>query len=77
MSERLALPVGCVALIVGVGLLAEAIAIDSLGLLIAAAALAGVGQGAAVGAGLQAINTRAPARRRGEAASAFFVVVPA
>jgi MFS family permease len=44
-------------------------------LLIGAAICAGLGQGATIGAGLNAINARAPAARRGEAASAFFAVI--
>jgi MFS family permease len=73
--ERLALASGCGGLIIGVGLLAGAIVQKSLGLLFAAAVCAGLGQGAIIGAGLRAINTRAPAERRGEAASAFFAVI--
>jgi MFS family permease len=73
--DGLALGSGCVGLIVGVGLLAGAIAEKSLGLLIGAAICAGLGQGATIGAGLKAINARAPVARRGEAASAFFAVI--
>jgi MFS family permease len=75
MREGLALPLGCAGLTVGVGLLAWAIASASLGLLIASAVLVGLGQGAAIGGGLRSINARAPGARRGEAASAFFVVI--
>jgi MFS family permease len=70
-----ALPLGCAGLIAGVALLAGAIVSDSLGLLLCSAVLVGLGQGAAIGAGLRAINARAPEHRRGEAASAYFVVI--
>jgi MFS family permease len=75
LREGLALPLGCAGLAVGVGLLAWAIASASLGLLIFSAVLVGLGQGAAIGGGLRSINARAPDARRGEAASAFFVVI--
>jgi len=35
----------------------------------------GLGQGLVIGAGLAAINQRAPAEQRGETASSFFVVM--
>lgn len=69
------LPAGCALLALGVGLLAAAIADGSLAFLLASAAVAGLGQGLVVGAGLAAINHRAPVERRGETASAFFVVL--
>jgi hypothetical protein len=39
------------------------------------AVVVGLGQGIVIGAGLAAINQRAPAERRGETASSFFVVM--
>ena len=52
-----------------------ALGIESLAALIAAAAGVGLGQGLVIGAGLAAINQRAPVEHRGETASSFFVVV--
>jgi MFS family permease len=75
MRDGLALPLGCAGLIVGVGSLAGAIASESLALLLVSAVLVGLGQGAALGGGLRTITARAPRLRRGEAASAFFVVI--
>ena len=75
LSDRRALVVGCVLLLAGVGLLALALGIESLATLIASAALVGFGQGLAIGAGLSAINQRAPVERRAETASSFFVVM--
>jgi MFS family permease len=75
LSDRRALVSGCVLLIGGVGLLALALGIESLAALIAAAALVGLGQGLVIGAGLAAINQRAPVEHRGETASSFFVVM--
>jgi MFS family permease len=75
LSDRRALVSGCVLLVGGVGLLALALGIESLAALIAAASVVGLGQGLVIGAGLAAINQRAPVEHRGETASSFFVVV--
>ena len=56
-------------------MLALALWLESLGVLIASAAVVGVGQGLVIGAGLAAINQRAPVEHRGETASSFFVVM--
>jgi MFS family permease len=75
LSDRRALILGCELLANGVGLLALALWIESLAALIASASVVGLGQGLAIGAGLAAINQRAPVERRGEIASSFFVVM--
>jgi MFS family permease len=75
LSDRRALVSGCVLLAGGVGLLALALGIESLAALIAAASVVGLGQGLVIGAGLAAINQRAPVEHRGETASSFFVVM--
>ena len=75
LSDRPALVSGCVLLVAGVALLGFAVGTESLGLLIASAAVVGIGQGLVIGAGLAAINQRAPVERRGETASSFFVVM--
>jgi MFS family permease len=75
LSDRRALVSGCVLLVGGVGLLALALGIESLAALIAAASVVGLGQGLVIGAGLAAINQRAPVEHRGETASSFFVVM--
>jgi MFS family permease len=75
LSDRRALVGGCALLAGGVGLLALALGIESLAALIAAASVVGLGQGLAIGAGLAAINQRAPVEQRGETASSFFVVM--
>jgi len=75
LSDRRALISGCALLVGGVGLLALALGIESLAALIASALVVGLGQGLVVGAGLAAINQRAPVERRGETASSFFVVM--
>ena len=62
-------------MIAGVGLLALALVIESLATLIASCVVVGLGQGLALGAGLAAINQRAPVERRGETASSYFVVI--
>jgi MFS family permease len=75
LSDRRALVAGCALLAAGCGLLALALAIESLAALFASSAVAGVGIGLAIGAGLTAINQRAPVERRGETASSFFVIL--
>jgi MFS family permease len=75
LSDRRALILGCALLAGGVGLLALALWIESLAVLIASASVVGLGQGFVTGAGLAAINQRAPIERRGETASSFFVVM--
>jgi MFS family permease len=75
LSDRRSLVVGCVSLVVGVTLLALALAVESLASLLASSVVLGVGQGLAIGAALAAINQRAPVEQRGEAASSFFVVI--
>jgi MFS family permease len=75
LSDRRALVVGCMLLAGGVGLLALALGIESLAALIASASVVGLGQGLVIGAGLAAINQRAPVAQRGEVASSFFVVM--
>ena len=70
-----ALAAGCVALIAGMGLLAAGLAATSLALVIASAIVAGLGQGLCMRAGLEAVNTQAPAQRRAGVASTFFIVM--
>ena len=75
LSDRRAIILGCALLAGGVGLLALALWIESLAALIASASVVGLGQGLVIGAGLAAINQRAPVEHRGETASSFFVVM--
>jgi MFS family permease len=75
LTDRRALVFGCALLTVGVSLLALALGIESLAALIAASLVVGLGQGLVIGAGLAAINQRAPVEHRGETASSFFVVL--
>jgi MFS family permease len=72
---RNALTAGCGLLAGGIGLLAVSLVTDSLAALFASAAVAGLGQGVVVSAGLAAIIERTPPERRGEIASSFFVVL--
>jgi MFS family permease len=70
-----ALAAGCVALVAGMGLLAAGLAATSLALVIASAIIAGLGQGLCMRAGLEAVNTHAPAQLRAGVASTFFIVM--
>jgi MFS family permease len=72
---RRALPVGCCVLVVGLGVLAFALAAGSLALLIIAGGLGGLGQGVTLRAGLSLIHANTPAANRAEVSSAFFVAM--
>jgi MFS family permease len=70
-----ALPVGCVLLIVGMVLVATSLPARSLGLLVAGGAVAGVGQGASLRAGLAAVSASSPEELRGTVTSTLFVTL--
>jgi MFS family permease len=75
VPERVAIPVGAGALIAGMGFLALGLTSSSLALLVVGGVIAGFGQGLSFGAGLTAVNERAPAAERGAVASSFFIVM--
>ena len=75
LSDRRALVAGCALFLAGTGLLALALAIESLATLLASSVVLGLGQGVVIAAGLAAINQRAPVAQRSETASSFFVVL--
>ena len=70
-----ALPAGCVALAAGLALLGLALALETVVALAAAAVVAGLAQGVIVGAGLGLLTARAPADRRSQVASTYFLVL--
>jgi MFS family permease len=70
-----ALPAGCVALAAGLALLALALALETIVALVASAVVAGLAQGVIVGAGLGLLTARAPADRRSQVASTYFLVL--
>jgi MFS family permease len=72
---RPALLVGCAALVVGVLVVGAGIALATLWVLVAGAAVAGIGQGMSFRAGLGAVNAGSPPERRSEVASSFFLVL--
>ena len=72
---RNALGAGCALLVASVALLAVSLDAGSLAALFASAVFGGLGQGVVISAGLAAIAERAPAARRGETTSSFFVAV--
>jgi len=69
------LPGGCVLLIVGMALVASSLPTRSLLLFVAGAAVAGLGQGATLRAGLAGISADSPEELRGAVTSTFFVVL--
>lgn len=72
---RSALPLGSLALIVGIGIVAVGLAVESLAVLLIGGIIAGLGQGLSFRAGLTAIAGGTPAGRRAEVTSSFFVVL--
>jgi MFS family permease len=74
-APTVALPAGCVALAAGLGLLALSLTAASVAALAAAAVVVGLAQGLIVGAGLGLLTVVAPVDRRGQVASAYFLVL--
>jgi MFS family permease len=75
IAGRRALLAGNAALVAGMALLGLGLALSSLALLVAGGVVAGLGQGVSFRHGLAAINAASPPHRRGEVASAFFVLM--
>ncbi|MFC0039729.1 MFS transporter [Actinomadura rayongensis] len=71
---RLALRLGCLVLIAGLGAIAVALATSTLAPLVLGTIVVGVGQGLGFRAGMTAISEASPAARRAETVSSFFVV---
>lgn len=69
-----AVAVGCAILVAGMVLLAVALHFSSFPGLLLAAAVAGIGQGISFSRGLAAVAAAAPADRRAEVSSTYFVV---
>lgn len=74
IPPRRAVAIGCAILVVGMVALAVALHLASLPLLVVAALVAGVGQGISFSRGLAAVAELAPADRRAEVSSTYFVV---
>ncbi len=75
MSDRVALPAGCVGLIVSSALIITALLFTTLLPLIAGAVVVGLSTGVCTGAGLRAISTGTPPDRRAATSSTFFAVL--
>jgi MFS family permease len=75
LPERTVLLGGCLALAAGTAVVAVGLVAVSLPVLVAGAVVAGLGQGASFRAGLQAVTGAAPADRRSEVSSSFFLVL--
>lgn len=74
LNPQRAVAIGCAILVVGMAVLAVALQLSSLIGLVAAAVVAGIGQGISFSRGLAAVAERTPADRRAEVSSAYFVV---
>lgn len=70
-----ALPLGCVALVVGMIVVAVSLPTRSLALLVVGGVVAGLGQGMSFRAGLSSVAAAAPEEQRGEVTSTFFVTL--
>ncbi|WP_226370001.1 MFS transporter [Pseudonocardia oceani] len=66
---------GCLALAAGIAVVGAGLATSSLAVLVAGAVVAGLGQGASFRAGLQSVTGTAPADRRSEVSSSFFLLL--
>lgn len=75
VSTARGLTIGCLALLAGMVVLAASLLLASLPVLVAAALVAGVGQGLTFRAGLASVGEASPADRRGAISSAYFVVL--
>jgi MFS family permease len=75
LSERASLLGGCLALAAGTVVVAVGLLTASLPVVLVGAVVAGLGQGASFRAGLQAVTGTAPADRRSEVSSTFFLVL--
>jgi MFS family permease len=74
LNPQRAVAIGCAILVVGMAVLAVALQLSSLTGLVAAAVVAGIGQGISFSRGLAAVAERTPADRRAEVSSTYFVV---
>nr|WP_282203803.1 MFS transporter [Kitasatospora fiedleri] len=74
LGARRAIPLGCLVLIGGLGLLALSLATATLAPLVLAALVGGAGQGMALRGAVGEVADAAPARHRGGVLSALFVV---
>jgi MFS family permease len=74
LNPQRAVAIGCAILVVGMVILAVALQLSSLVGLVAAAVVAGIGQGISFSRGLAAVAERTPADRRAEVSSTYFVV---
>ncbi|MFD3943835.1 MFS transporter [Streptomyces sp. NPDC058579] len=74
MPGRVALPLGCAVLVLGLLLVGASLWAETLPLLIAGAVCGGIGQGLAFRAGLTAVGEAAPPAHRAATVSSFFVV---
>ncbi|MDR3658911.1 MAG: MFS transporter, partial [Mycobacterium sp.] len=74
LNPRRAVALGCAVLVIGMVILAAALQLSSLAGLLAAAVVAGAGQGISFSRGLAAVVEGTPAARRAEVSSMYFVV---
>jgi MFS family permease len=74
VNPQRAVAIGCAILVAGMVILAVALQLSSLTGLVAAAVVAGIGQGISFSRGLAAIAERTPADRRAEVSSTYFII---
>jgi MFS family permease len=74
LNPQRAVAIGCAILVAGMVILAVALQLSSLTGLVAAAVVAGIGQGISFSRGLAAVAERTPADRRAEVSSTYFII---
>lgn len=74
-TARVALPVGCAALVLGMALVVVSLQAGSLPVLVLGSLVAGAGQGTSFRAGVEAVTSRTPAEHGGAVTSTLFVVL--
>lgn len=75
LTEETRLPLSCMALVVGAGLLALSMTVGSITILLCGAVVAGLGQGGIFAASIAAVTAASPDERKAEVAALLFVVI--
>jgi MFS family permease len=75
LTEGASLPLSCMALVAGAGLLAVSMTVGSMTILLCGAVVAGLGQGGIFAASITAVTGVSPNDRKAEVAALLFVVI--
>jgi MFS family permease len=75
LTEGASLPLSCMALVAGAGLLAVSMTVGSMTILLCGAVVAGLGQGGIFAASITAVTAVSPNDRKAEVTALLFVVI--